>query len=78
MQEPISPRFNPVNFYLGFSGRINRKQWLYGVLPTIALQAVASILISVLVGQVVSTLTVCGFHLGFGLVSSGGVLRFGE
>ena len=45
MQEPISPRFSPVNFSLGFSGRINRKQfWLYGVLPMILVQIVASIL----------------------------------
>ena len=56
MQRPISPRFNPVNFYLGFSGRINRQQfWLYGVLPIILVQIVASILMSALAGRAFST-----------------------
>ena len=45
MQQPISQKFNPVNFYLGFSGRINRKQfWLYGYLPMVALSVVASVI----------------------------------
>jgi len=34
VEQSDSPKFNPVNFYLGFSGRINRKQfWLYGYIP---------------------------------------------
>ena len=45
MQQPISQKFNPVNFYLGFSGRISRKQfWLYGYLPMLAVTAVALVL----------------------------------
>ena len=34
MEQSAPTKFDLVDFYLGFSGRINRKQfWLYGVLP---------------------------------------------
>ncbi len=60
-----TPKFNPVNFYLRFSGRINRKQfWLYGVLPILIAQVVAAILTAVILaagsGSLQSLLIVVG------------------
>ena len=45
MEQSDSSKFNPVNFYLGLSGRINRKQfWPYGYIPLLVASSVVAVL----------------------------------
>ena len=76
MEPATAPGFDPLHFYLGFSGRINRRQfWLYGVLPLFLVQILIQGLTGLLLPVVIARVAFSLFSEGFPGFPGEGVIK---